>query len=58
MAKADEDECDCGHWSHSEDCPALAEPEFGEDLQGNDVFIVEGHQERYGSNDAWVVSQS
>jgi hypothetical protein len=31
------------------------EPEYGAGLQPNDVFIVEGRQERYGSKKAWEV---
>lgn len=29
------------------------EPTYGEGLRGNDVFIVEGSQQRYGSKAAW-----
>lgn len=54
-----ESECDCDHKitePHAEDCSAS--DEYGETwsgvkLQPNDVFIVEGAQECYGSKAAW-----
>ena len=66
------EECDCDHRitePHEEGCAAVededgyddevAEDEDGYDdgVAGNDVFIVEGKQERYGSKDAWAVTR-
>ena len=54
-------ECDCDHRfsePHEESCPAGEEPEYGDGLEANDVFIVEGRQERYGNKDAWAISRS
>ena len=51
-------ECDCDHRfnePHEEGCAAEPEDEFEDGLQGNDVFIVEGQQERYGNKNAWAV---
>jgi len=31
--------------------------EYAYGLAGNDVFIVEGEQERYGRKDAWAVAR-
>ena len=51
------EECECFDRRivdpHEEGCPAADEPEYGDGLQPNDVFIVEGRQERYGSKKAW-----
>ncbi|MEO8538147.1 MAG: hypothetical protein ABI577_00285 [bacterium] len=52
------DECDCDHRvgePHDEECQAFGdgEGEYLDGLAGNDVFIVEGPQERYGSKSAW-----
>lgn len=55
---SDEDECECARHPHEEECPALAEPEYEPGLSGNDVFIVEGQQERYGSKRAWDTASS
>ncbi|MEX0781786.1 MAG: hypothetical protein WD557_03985 [Dehalococcoidia bacterium] len=49
--------CECDHRltePHEEGCPADDEvvPEGG---AANDVFIVEGEQERYGNKAAWEV---
>lgn len=49
-----DDARECGHEPHEEGCPALDE-ENDDGLQPNDVFIVEGQQERYGSKRAWAV---
>jgi len=54
------DECDCDHGSdepHEEGCSAEHDGEYTDGLAGNDVFIVEGQQERYGSKDAWAVAR-
>ena len=51
-----DEECECDHRfvdPHEEGCPALGEPEYPEATAANDVFIVEGSQERYGSKRAW-----
>jgi len=51
-----DDECECDHRftePHEEGCPAGEEPEYGDGTQANDVFIVEGMQERYGHKGAW-----
>lgn len=48
--------CECDHRiidPHDEGCPA-ADESYGDDMAPNDVFIVEGQQERYGSKEAWV----
>jgi hypothetical protein len=50
------EECACDHRSdepHEEGCPAVDGHDDG--LLANDVFIVEGRQERYGSKRAWEV---
>jgi hypothetical protein len=51
------EECDCdriGLQPHEEGCPAEDEEQTYEDgLSGDDVFILEGRQERYGSRRAW-----
>lgn len=40
--------------AHDEECMDCGEDDAYEDgLQTNDVFIVEGQQERYGSKKAW-----
>jgi hypothetical protein len=56
------DECDCDHRitdPHEAGCSAAAAEngEYGDGLAANDVFIVEGLQERYGSKDAWAVKR-
>ena len=59
MASADED-CECDRRideDHDEDCPAAEGSDFADGLAGNDVFIVEGRQERYGQKEAWAVSR-
>ena len=50
-------ECECDRLitePHEQDCPADGELEFERGLEGNDVFILEGQQERYGSKEAWL----
>lgn len=54
------DECDCDRRigaPHDEECLAFGEDEgvYEDGLQANDVFIVEGQQERYGSKRAWEI---
>jgi hypothetical protein len=52
------DECECDRRSmepHEEGCPAAEEREYGPGLAANDVFLVEGRQERYGDKSAWAV---
>lgn len=52
----DSEESDCGRKigePHDEECVAFGEDEYEDGLQANDVFIVEGRQERYGSKRAW-----
>ena len=54
------EECDCDHGldgPHEAGCSAAAseDGEYAYGLAGNDVFIVEGQQERYGSQDPWAV---
>ncbi len=34
---------------------AADDKEYEDGLRGNDVFIVEGRQERYGDKNAWAV---
>ena len=60
-AMAEGANCECGageadehdeHDEHDEQCPAGGEP-FGDGLEGRDVFLVEGQQERYGDKRAW-----
>ena len=49
------DECDCDApaGEHEDGCPA-SDDDYGDpELAANDVFIVEGRQERYGSRAAW-----
>ena len=55
-----DDECDCDRKigePHDEECLAAGrgDDEYEDGLMGNDVFIVEGRQERYGSKRAWEV---
>ena len=54
----DDDGCECeavvGH-PNDDGCPATDEREFEDGLKANDVFIVEGDQERYGDKTAWEV---
>ena len=40
---------------HDEECPAQGDEDFPEGCKLQDVFIVEGAQERYGSRRAWEV---
>ena len=53
--------CDCDHRisePHEEGCPAADEAtEYDDGMQANDVFIVEGQQERYGDKSAWLVAR-
>ena len=52
---ANECECDRPGAEHEDGCPAI-DDEYGDpELAGNDVFVVEGRQERYGSKAAWDV---
>ncbi|MCL4240059.1 MAG: hypothetical protein KJ048_01800 [Dehalococcoidia bacterium] len=56
------DECDCDRRigePHDEECLAYGEDEdvYEDGLQANDVFIVEGRQERYGNKTAWQLVQ-
>ena len=55
----DECECDQPGGQHEEGCPAIddeyGDPGSEDGLAANDVFIVEGRQERYGSRAAWEV---
>jgi hypothetical protein len=56
---ADADDCECDRRigaPHEEGCPAGEEEEYADGLAGNDVFIVEGRQERYGSKSAWLAA--
>ena len=56
----DVNHCDCDHRftePHEEGCAAL-EDNATPDLEPNDVFIVEGAQERYGNKDAWPAARS
>ena len=49
-------ECDADAGEpHEDGCPAAEEPEDERGLKANDVFIVEGDQERYGDKSAWDV---
>ena len=55
-----EEACDCVHRldePHEEGCPAEDDEDYGDGLKGNDVFIVEGRQERYGSKEAWLAAR-
>jgi hypothetical protein len=52
---ADECECDQPGGEHAEGCPANDDDYGDPELAANDVFIVEGRQERYGSKAAWDV---
>lgn len=59
------DVCECDRRvgrPHRDGCPAEEDDEdlddedlYGEGLRGNDVFLVEGTQERYGDKNAWSV---
>ena len=54
------EDCDCDHKinePHEEGCPAEDEGDCGPGLEGRDVFIVEGRQERYGDRSAWAVAR-
>jgi hypothetical protein len=54
----DSDICECNRRPgrpHDELCAAFEEEEYGDGLAGNDVFIVEGGQERHGNESAWAV---
>ena len=51
------EDCNCDHRlnePHEEGCAAEDES-TPEDCAANDVFIVEGEQERYGDKSAWEV---
>ena len=51
------DDCECDHRiaePHEEGCPA-EDDIVPEGCASNDVFIVEGEQERYGNKAAWEV---
>ena len=55
----DVNHCDCDRRfteAHEEGCGALGDNATS-DLQPNDVFIVEGPQERYGDKDAWSAAR-
>ena len=58
--RSEDDGCECyaevGK-PHEEDCPASDEQEYEDGLKANDVFIVEGRQERYGDKSAWQVAR-
>jgi hypothetical protein len=50
------EECECDRRidePHDDECPANGDDDYEDGLQANDVFIVEGRQERYGSRRAW-----
>lgn len=52
------EDCDCDrrfNEPHEDGC--AREGDFDEGTAANDVFIVEGSQERYGSKMAWEVSR-
>jgi hypothetical protein len=52
------EECFCDHKiaePHEDGCPAGAADGYEDGLRANDVFLVEGMQERYGSKMAWEV---
>jgi hypothetical protein len=52
--------CDCDHRitePHEEGCPAIDKDEYDDRMAANDVFIVEGRQERYGDKSAWLVAR-
>ena len=52
--------CDCDHRinePHEEGCPAIDRDEYDDGMAANDVFIVEGQQERYGDKEAWLVAR-
>ena len=49
-------ECECDRRfdePHVEECDSFGDEEYAAGLQANDVFIVEGQQERYGDKRAW-----
>ena len=51
------DACECDHRSdgpHEDGCPS-EDDGTPENCAANDVFIVEGEQERYGDKSAWEV---
>lgn len=48
-----DESCECDQVPHDPECPAVSGYDDG--LLANDVFIVEGRQERYGSKRAWEV---
>lgn len=55
------EECTCDRRigeEHDEECAARGEDAFPPGTAPNDVFIVEGRQERYGSKSAWEVVTS
>jgi hypothetical protein len=59
--------CECDrsvNEPHEGGCPAEDEGEgledadiYGDGLKGNDVFLVEGRQERYGDKSAWAAAR-
>ena len=52
-------DCDCDHRidePHEDGCPAGDDGGWEPGLEANDVFIVEGRQERYGDKRAWAVA--
>lgn len=53
----EECECDFRNGVHDEDTCPLADPDpnggYGEGMAANDVFIIEGRQERYGDKNAF-----
>ena len=54
------EDCDCDHRigePHEEGCPAEGDSDYEPGLEGRDVFIVEGRQERYGDKSAWMVAR-
>ena len=58
--KLADDDCECDRLPdepHEEGCPAAEGQEHEDGLEGRDVFLVEGQQERYGSKSAWMVAQ-
>jgi hypothetical protein len=55
---AGDDVCECDHRftePHEDGSPATEEMEYADGLKANDVFIVEGDQQRYGDESGWEV---
>ena len=55
-----DDDCECGRLlgrPHDDGCPAAEGQEQEDGMEGRDVFLVEGQQERYGSKSAWIAAQ-